>query len=431
MSSKEWREIELGDIVKIKGRIGWKGYKTSDLREYGPIVLGGNNIKNSLYLDLHDVKHLSREKYEESPEIKLKADDILVVTRGNGIGDVSFFNCEIEEATINPSMVILSDCTNDSKFLFYYLISPKGRANLLSVSSGSSIPAIYQKSLNTISFSVPSMPEQKIIADTLSCLDDMIELNNRTNQILEEMAKAIFKRWFVDFEFPNEDGEPYKSSGGEMVDSELGEIPKGWRVETLGDISKVVTKGTTPTTLKKQFVTKGINFVKAESITDDHYIDSGKFAFIDEETNQLLNRSKIEENDILFTMAGTIGRFALVKRDVLPANTNQAVAIIRIDASKVHPLFVYCGFLCELHSNYYFKRIQQAVQPNLNLSTIKSLPLVIPQKMVLNTFIKFITQLFNEMDNSQRLSMNLFKLRDTLLPKLMSGEMRVPIEEVV
>jgi len=385
--------------------------------------------------DYSACKRISDDDYETMlrNDCVPRINDVLVAKDGSYLKHI-FVTKEQKDEAILSSIAIFRPNTDkiNPQYLCYLLQNPMMKRVIKeNYVSGSALPRIVLKDFKKIQIEVPALSEQKAIAATLSCLDDMIELNNRTNKVLEEITQAIFKRWFVDFEFPTEDGEPYKSSGGEMVESELGAIPKGWRVETLGDISKVVTKGTTPTTLNKQFVTKGINFVKAESITDNHYIDSEKFAFIDEETNQLLNRSKIEENDILFTMAGTIGRFALVKRDVLPANTNQAVAIIRIDASRAHPLFVYCGFLCELHSNYYFKRIQQAVQPNLSLSTIKSLPLVIPQKMVLNTFIKFITQLFNEMDNSQRLSMNLFKLRDTLLPKLMSGEIRVPIEEVV
>lgn len=102
----------------------------------------------------------------------------------------------------------------------------------------------------------------------------------------------------------------------------------------LQELCKVVTKGTTPTTLGKSFTSSGINFIKAESILDNHSIDSSKFAFIDEETNALLKRSVIKANDIVFTIAGTLGRFAMVDNSVLPANTNQAVAIIRPNENK-------------------------------------------------------------------------------------------------
>lgn len=113
----------------------------------------------------------------------------------------------------------------------------------------------------------------------------------------------------------------------------------------MSELCHVVTKGTTPTTLGKPFVESGIIFIKAESILADHSLDKSKFAFIDEETNALLKRSVIHAGDIVFTIAGTLGRFALIDDNALPANTNQAVAIIRADAEKVLPEYIYTCFV--------------------------------------------------------------------------------------
>src|SRR5690606_29092307 len=144
------------------------------------------------------------------------------------------------------------------------------------------VPAISRPvtSLRSIEVPLPSLNEQQNIVDILISIDDKIELNNAINNNLEEMAQAIFKHWFVDFEFPNNSGEPYKSSGGEFEESELGLIPKGWRIQRLKEVCEVITKGTTPTTLGKRFVDTGINYIKAESISDDHSFDDRKFAFI-------------------------------------------------------------------------------------------------------------------------------------------------------
>ena len=146
---ENWEMALLGEDADIKGRIGWKGYKKEDLRDSGPVVIGGVNVKNSLFLDLSDLKHLTREKYEESPEIMLKNGDVLLVQRGNGIGDCGYFDGSISEATINPTLIIISEFKGDPRFLFYYLVSAKGRENVLSRSSGSSVPAIYQKPLKS------------------------------------------------------------------------------------------------------------------------------------------------------------------------------------------------------------------------------------------------------------------------------------------
>jgi type I restriction enzyme S subunit len=134
----EWKELSFGSIpnewnfdtfqnaLKIKGRIGWKGYKTSDLRDHGPVVIGGTNIKSNIYLDYSTLTHLSREKYEESPEIMLKKGDVILVTRGNGIGDVGLYNGEYQEATINPSIVILTDFVGNSKiFILFFSVTTR------------------------------------------------------------------------------------------------------------------------------------------------------------------------------------------------------------------------------------------------------------------------------------------------------------------
>jgi type I restriction enzyme S subunit len=202
-------------------------------------------------------------------------------------------------------------------------------------------------------------------------------------------------------------------------------MPLDWQTITLGDLCTIITKGTTPTTLKRQFVERGINFVKAESILDDHWLDFSKLAFIDDETNSLLSRSVIRENDIIFTIAGTLGRFAFVGADLLPANTNQAVAIIRTDTSKINPVTLYSFFIGGLHSDFYTKNIQQAVQANLSLTTIKALPLLLPPTETLAEYSTLIEPLFEQTFQNYAESHRLATLRNALLPRLMSGELSV------
>ena len=193
----------------------------------------------------------------------------------------------------------------------------------------------------------------------------------------------------------------------------------------LQQLCKVITKGTTPTTLGKSFTNEGINFIKAESILDNHSLDTGKFAHIDNETNVMLKRSIIEQNDIVFTIAGTLGRFALIDESVLPANTNQAVAIIRPDNQKITASYLYSFFVGNWHSDYYSKRIQQAVQANLSLTTIKSLPIAILPVDLMKRYDGLVKPLFSLMKSNDGENRLLALLRDSLLPKLMSGELDV------
>lgn len=286
----------------------------------------------------------------------------------------------------------------------YYVMS---LLDLNAYNEGTTIPSLRTETLNRLQFAIPPLDDQAKILSVVLPLENKIAVNDEINKNLEQQAKAIFKSWFVDF-------EPF----GGVQPSEMQFIP-------LQELCKVVTKGTTPTTLGKSFTSSGINFIKAESILDNHSIDSSKFAFVDEETNALLKRSVIKANDIIFTIAGTLGRFAMVDNSVLPANTNQAVAIIRPDEAKITPAYLYSFFIGNWHNEYYSKRIQQAVQANLSLATIKSLPVAVLNNTTMSNYDKLVSPLFALMKNNEEENRRLSKLRDVLLPKLMSGEIDV------
>ena len=240
------------------------------------------------------------------------------------------------------------------------------------------------------------------MAVPLNKLSPLLRVNRAVNDNLQQQLRSIFKAEFTD----NPDLES------------ITQIP-------LSELCLVVTKGTTPTTLGKPFVESGINFIKAESILDDHSIDKSKFAFIDEETNALLKRSIIHAGDVVFTIAGTLGRFALIDENVLPANTNQAVAIIRADVEKVLPEYIYTCFIGEWHTDYYAKRVQQAVQANLSLTTIKSLPIPLLDDVKMGEYLKLILPIIKSIKVNEAQNEKLAALRDNLLPKLMSGEIDV------
>ena len=296
----------------------------------------------------------------------------------------------------------------DKNYLYYLVCSPEVREpSIKSMVGSSGRQRVQTDVVKNLEIDVPPLVEQERIGSFLRLIDDKIALNDKINNNLEQQVQAIFKSWFVDF-------EPF----GGVQPPEMKFVP-------LQELCKVVTKGTTPTTLGKPFTSSGINFIKAESILDSHSIDSSKFAFIDEETNALLKRSIIKANDIVFTIAGTLGRFAMVDNSVLPANTNQAVAIIRPDENKVTPAYLYSFFIGNWHNEYYSKRIQQAVQANLSLTTIKSLPIAVLSNTTMNDYDELVSPLFALMKGNEEENRRLSELRDTLLPKLMSGELDV------
>ena len=289
----------------------------------------------------------------------------------------------------------------DPLFIYYLLNYNKER--IKSMGSGTTFKEISGKTMQMIKVQIPrNIEDQKRIASILDSIDTKIEMNEKINDNLQQQLRTIFRAKFTD-------------------NPELEGIEK----KTLSELCNVVTKGTTPTTLGKSFVESGINFIKAESILDDHSIDKSKFAFIDEETNTLLKRSVIHAGDVVFTIAGTLGRFALIDDNILPANTNQAVAIIRVDAKKILPEYIYTCFIGGWHTDYYTKRVQQAVQANLSLTTIKSLPIPVLDKGEMDEYLRLILPIIKAIKGNEAQNENLAMLRDNLLPKLMSGEIDV------
>lgn len=142
----------------------------------------------------------------------------------------------------------------------------------------------------------------------------------------------------------------------------------------LKEMCSLITKGTTPTTLGKKFVSTGISFIKAESILENHIIDDNKISFIDNDTHELLKRSQMQEYDILLSIAGTIGRFSFISQDYIPANTNQAVSIIRPN-NIMDFIHIYSYFCSEKQNIYFNEQTIQGVQANISLATVGNTPI--------------------------------------------------------
>ena len=179
---------------------------------------------------------LAEEKIPSRAKRIVKENDIIISTVRPNQKHYGIIKNPIENLIVSTGFVVLSPKKEvNADYLYNYLTLPNITEYLQGIAetSTTAYPSITPSVISDLEIELPSLVEQKAIADILSSLDEKIELNNQMNQTLEEMAQALFKRWFVDFEFPNEEGKPYKSSGGEMVESELGMIPKGWQVKSL------------------------------------------------------------------------------------------------------------------------------------------------------------------------------------------------------
>ena len=201
-------------------------------------VISANNLKNGLFVEMNSVKRINEDLFKKWMPVKLGKGDVLLVSEGATFGELLYLSEELKAALGQRLFALRCNCDYDAKYLYYYLRSKMGQQELSARTTGTSVLGIRQSEL--IQILVPDVPleEQKVIGDALGSVDNKIRQNQEMNETLEAIGGAVFKRWFIDFEFPNQEGKPYKSSGGKMVYNEaLGkEIPEGWQKTKLGSI---------------------------------------------------------------------------------------------------------------------------------------------------------------------------------------------------
>ena len=285
---------------------------------------------------------------------------------------------------------------------------------MISKAAGSVILGLSKPDIIDMLISSPPLPEQKAIAKILSDLDSKIELLQKQNQTLEEIGQALFKHWFVDFEFPNEKGKPYKSSGGEMVDSKLGEIPRGWNAGSFNDIIK-----------EKRIKIKERDAQVLSAVKTGELVNSEDF-FIKRVYSAKLNKYlEVKKFDFAYNPSRiNIGSIGMLKKDILGA---------------VSP--VYVVFSCDDYHYFVeqalkmpFTKLQikmfcsGTVRQSLNYDGFRRIQIVIPPRELVIKFNKIWEKLSEHRHQILRNTITLTKIRDSLLPKLMSGKIRVPVE---
>lgn len=271
---------------------------------------------------------------------------------------------------------------------------------------------------------MPPLEEQKEIAKMLSSLDDKIELNNAINKNLEEIAQALFKHWFIDFEFPNENGEPYKSSGGEFVESEMGLIPKGWRIGQLEEIGEIVG-GATPSKKKSNYYTKnGIPWITPKDLSKNinKYISRGETDITEEGFNHS-SLKILPKGTVLFSSRAPIGYIAIAKNDL---TTNQGFKSV-VPRGNFSSEYIY--HLLKNNVQLIESRASGSTFKEISGTEMKRIPILIPELRIVKKFSQIVGPLGELIKKSEEETEILANIRDTLLPKLMSGEIRVPVEQ--
>ena len=379
----EWKEVRLGDILNFR-----RGHDLphSAMKPGNIPVAGSNGV-----IGYHDT----------ATPIK----PILTIGRSGNVGKPYFY----EEAWAHNTTLYVDDFKgNDPKFL-YYLCQTMPFANF---GGGSAVPTLNRNHIHPLETKIPvKVEDQRRIASILSSLDRKIELNNKINADLEKMAQAIFKNWFVDF-------EPFKD--GKFLDSELGMIPEGWKVGRLDEIADVVG-GSTPSKAKPEYYTqKGIAWLTPKDLSNHPavYTSRGEIDITEEGYNSTSTKL-MPKGTILFTSRAPIGYISIAQNDIC---TNQGFK--SLVPKKAGTCFLYC-FLKYVTPEIENKSTGSTFK-EASGSLMKSLQVIMPEQKVFEDFETIVSPLFARIESLEKENSHLSLLRDTLLPRLMSGELEVP-----
>lgn len=424
---KEWNSKKLNEICTLISRGITPKY--TDTTENSVLVLNQRCIREGKVL-FENARKNDLKKKKVNEEKCLKDYDVLINSTGVGtLGRVSQIGKVNEIMTVDSHVTIVraNDKLVDNKYLGYAIKSKQRIIESMAEGSTGQTELSRKRLGEEILIKLPaSEKEQKAIANMLSTLDEKIEVNNQINKTLENMAKTIFERWFVDFEFPNEDGKPYKSSGGEMVESELGMIPKGWEVKTIGDISKV--KGGKRLPKGHVLVNKKTAhpYIRVTDVTAGD-IKLNSIQYITDETHDIISRYIITTNDIYISIAGTIGIVGKIREVLNNANLTENMAKITVNSKDLNHL-VRLYLKSSLGQHEIQARTVGSTQQKLALTRIRDIPIVVPLESILKRFNELIENIQKGIENRLYENDNLESVRDILLPKLMSGEIRVPLK---
>lgn len=406
---EEWKEYKLRDVALLTTGFPFDGHKYS--KEGIRVVRGDNITIGNLRWDTDKDKRWS-EPFERANEYSLYADDIVIGMDGSRVGrnraqvkkeDLPLLIAQRVACVRHNSLSIQS-------FLYYQIFSESFVKYIKAVHTGTSIPHVSLKQIGDFPIILPSIKTQQRIASILKSLDDKIEVNRRINENLEQQAQALFKSWFVDF-------EPFKN--GEFVESELGMIPKGWRVGKLSDLGEIIGGSTPSKTKPGYYVENGIAWLTPKDLSISNYKFTAKGGIdISQEGYNSCSTKLMPKGSVLFSSRAPIGYITIAKNEIC---TNQGFKSVVPQVAGTAFIYYFLKFSTKEIEN----KATGSTFKEASGSLMKSLPAIIPSESVLNSFEDRMKPVFGMQEGLEDESRRLASLRDTLLPRLMSGELKI------
>ncbi|PKR54048.1 restriction endonuclease subunit S [Thalassospira marina] len=402
-----WQTKPLEEVTYLAGRIGWKGLTAKEYTDTGPLFLSVHSLNYGDWVDFRDANHITQERYDESPEIMLQANDVLICKDGAGIGKTGIIKSLPEPATINSSLLLIR-AQKDllPKFLYYALSSPSFQRIVQERIEGATTPHLYQKDIRQFSISYPSLPEQKRIVAILNEAFEGIDAAIDNTQANLAAACELF--------------ESHLNSTFLAMAHNCENIP-------LEDLCSKITKGSSPKWQGINYVEDpGILFITSENVGSNKIILDKK-KYVEEKFNIKEKKSILKKGDVLTNIVGaSIGRTALFEIDE-DSNINQAVCLIRPKKEKLSGIY-----LSIILNSPFFRRILHEnevnnARANLSLKFFRELKIPTPSTENQRELVSKIKTLEEDTFTLQTLYQRkldaLQELKQSILAKAFRGEM--------
>ena len=393
-------KIRFGDVLYIKGRIGWQALKKEEYLSKGDYYLvTGVDITDTHRINFDNCYFVSKERYEMDDKIQLRVGDI-IVTKDGTIGKIGIIDKLDKPATLNSHLFLIRNEAPkvlDTDYLFQILRSQSFQKFASNNTSGSNIPAFTQANISKFEIDLPPLETQKRRAKILRTIDEKIINNTKFSSELEGLAKMIYDYWFLQFEFPNEEGKPYKSSGGKMVWNEelKREIPEGWKVMKFDDIVD--------------------DPPKLKAIKAPDYKDKGKYPIVDQAdkliTGYTDDESYLYNNEECVVFGDVTTYFKYINFPF--AKGTDGTKIIKSKENRIPALLLY-------------HLVKDSKLPNVGFARhymfLREVKILVPDKQVCRQYDHLTKNMMNKRRECIEENQQLTSLRDWLLPMLMNGQ---------
>jgi type I restriction enzyme S subunit len=405
MSSNEWKAVRLEELCS---KITSGGTPNTQKKEY----YGGNipwlKTQEVTFNRIYKTEtFITEEGLSNSSAKWIPENAVIVAMYGATAGRIAVNKIPLTTNQACCNLIVNSELANYN-FIYYHLLSRF--EEIAGMAIGGAQPNLNSGMIKDLKISIPSIEVQHNIAQILSSIDDKIENNLTTNQTLEEIARTLFKEWFVNFNYPNADGN--------LKHSEFGEIPESWSIGTLGDIYRT-TSGGTPSRSKSEYYENGtIGWVKSKELNNSFIIDTEEK--ITEDALKNSSAKLLPKHSVLIAMYGaTVGEIGVTTKEF---TCNQAICSFL--PNENYPFSFIYNFL--LHSKQdIIGRAVGSAQQNISQQVLLQFKLVIPPSELVQEYHRIVFPLFQKIQDNIEENESLRDLRDSLLPKLMSGEIDV------